>query len=283
MDAMQIIRSAAEMQKSALALRREGRRIGFVPTMGYLHEGHVSLVRLARARADVVVVSIFVNPTQFGPNEDFARYPRDFARDETMCREAGADIIFCPPVEDMYAPGHSIYVTEDSLTTFLCGASRPGHFRGVCTVVAKLFNLVLPESAVFGAKDAQQVRIIRRMVRDLAFPVEIIEGPTVREPDGLAMSSRNSLLTADERTQATSLHRALKLAEKMYGQGERDADLVVREMKKVIAQAPSARIDYVQIVDNESLQPAIEIDEPVLVALAVNFSKTRLIDNTVLR
>ncbi len=279
---MEIVTSAADMQKKALGWRRSGRQVGFVPTMGYLHEGHIALVRMARSRSDVVVVSIFVNPTQFGPNEDYAHYPRDLARDEKLCREAGADIIFCPTEAEIYAADHSVNVAEESLSGFLCGASRPGHFRGVCTVVAKLFNLVLPDLAVFGAKDAQQIRIIRRMVRDLGFPVEIVEGATVRQPDGLALSSRNALLTPDERTQATALRRSLDLAEKMYGSGERDADEIVREMKKVIAHAPAARIDYVQVVDNETLQPVIAIERPVLVALAVNFSKTRLIDNTVL-
>jgi pantoate--beta-alanine ligase len=282
MTGMQIIRPIAEMQEKALALRRTGQRIGFVATLGYLHEGHASLVRIARQRADVVVVSVFVNPTQFGPHEDFSQYPRDFARDEEICREAGADIVFYPSVEAMYAPDHSVYAEDESLSRFLCGASRPGHFRGVCTIVSKLFNLVLPDLSVFGAKDAQQVRIIRRLVRDLNFPVEIIEGPTLRESDGLAMSSRNALLTADERSQATGLRRALDRAEKMYRAGERDADLIAREMKKVITQAPSARIDYVQVVDNETLQPVIEIERPALVAVAVKFSKTRLIDNTVL-
>lgn len=279
---MHVVRDSAEMQATSLSLRRAGKRLALVPTMGYLHEGHASLVRAAAARAETVIVSVFVNPIQFGPNEDFDRYPRDFARDEKICRESGAHLIFAPPVETMYANDASVRVTEASLSRFLCGASRPGHFEGVCTVVAKLFHLTLPDVAVFGAKDAQQVRIIRRMVRDLDFPVEIIEAPTVREPDGLAMSSRNALLTPAERSQALCLRRALLRAEQMHAGGERDADAILREMKKVIAQAPDARLDYAQIVDDESLQPVIEIERRALAAVAVYFSKTRLIDNTVL-
>ena len=282
MAAMDIIRDPVEMQQRAGAWRREGLRIGFVPTMGYLHAGHLSLVARARAEADVVVVSLFVNPTQFGPNEDFGRYPRDFARDEAACRDTGADVLFAPEAAQMYAPDASIRVVEDRLSAGLCGASRPTHFSGVATVVSKLFNLVLPDVAVFGAKDAQQVRVIRRLVRDLNFPVRIVEAPTVREPDGLAMSSRNVFLSPEERGQALCLRRALDLAERLYAQGERDADRIVREMKKLIAHAPAARVDYVQVSDNETLEPVIWIERPVLVALAVHFSRARLIDNTVL-
>lgn len=279
---MNIIQSAAEMQQTALEYRAKGRRIGFVPTMGFLHDGHLSLIKAARTRADIVVVSIFVNPLQFGPREDFSRYPRDFERDERLCREAGADIVFYPSTSELYAADHSVYVQDEKLSNGLCGASRPGHFRGVTTVVAKLFNIVLPHLAVFGQKDAQQLRIIRRMVRDLNFPVEIVAGPTLREPDGLAMSSRNVLLQPAERQAATCLRRALDLAERLYSEGERDADILSRAMKKVIEAAPGARVDYVQVVDDETLEPVIEIERPALVALAVFFSATRLIDNTVL-
>ncbi len=280
---MNLVAAAREMQQAALALRAQGRRIGFVPTMGNLHEGHLSLVRLARKHADAVVVSIFVNPTQFGPREDFAAYPRTFAADRALCEAEGVDLLFHPSVEEMYPPGASIAVTEKALARTLCGAARPGHFDGVCTVVAALFNLVLPHVAVFGEKDAQQLRIIRRLVRDLNFPVEIIEGPTVREPDGLAMSSRNVLLTPAERPQALCLRRALDRAEQLYAAGERDAGRIVQAMKELIAAQPAARVDYVQVADDETLEPVARIDRPALVALAVHFSRTRLIDNTVLR
>ncbi|OQW95555.1 MAG: pantoate--beta-alanine ligase [Verrucomicrobia bacterium A1] len=279
---MKIIRSPAEMQTTALALRRDGRRIGLVPTMGYLHEGHLSLIRIARPHAEVVVVSIFVNPTQFGPNEDLGKYPRDFERDERLCREAGADIVFYPSAADMYPADHSVFVVEERLSRGLCGAARPGHFRGVCTVVAKLFNLVLPDSAVFGEKDGQQLRIIERMVRDLDFSVRIVRGPTVREPDGLAMSSRNVFLAPEERRQALCLRKALDRTEAMHRDGERDAEKVRKALREVIAEAPLARIDYVEIVDDVTLEPVQTLDRPSLVALAVFVGKTRLIDNTVI-
>lgn len=279
---MEILRTVCEMQRRARAIRAEGRRIGFVPTMGYLHEGHLSLVRLARERSDVVVVSIFVNPTQFGPGEDFERYPRDFERDERLCREAGVDLVFYPSVDEMYAPDASVYVNEDRHTRILCGASRPGHFRGVLTVVAKLFNIVLPDVAVFGQKDAQQLWLIRRMVRDLNFPVEIVAGPTVREPDGLAMSSRNTYLDPASRKDALCLRNALDIAEKMFGSGERDAGKLKRAMGGYLATVPSAQVDYVEIVDWETLEPVERIVRPALAALAVRVAGVRLIDNTLL-
>ncbi len=271
------------MQARSLALRREGRRIGFVPTMGYLHDGHMALVRLARARSDIVVVSIFVNPTQFGPQEDLAKYPRDFERDEALCREAGTDIVFYPEAKDIYLTGHSVYVVEESLSRGLCGATRPGHFRGVATVVAKLFNIVLPDVAVFGEKDGQQLRVIRRMVRDLNFPVEIVAGPTVREPDGLAMSSRNKYLGPEERRQALCLRRALDRAEALTRDGVRETGSIRAAMQQVIAEAPLARVDYIEIVDDATLEPVKTVARPAMAALAVFVGKTRLIDNTVLR
>ena len=281
---MNILSSASEMQRAALALRAQGRRIGFVPTMGNLHEGHLSLVRLAKRHTDVVVVSLFVNPTQFGPNEDFAAYPRTFEADRLRCEQEGVDFLFSPPVAEMYPDDTSVSVIETALSDTLCGASRPGHFNGVCTVVAKLFNLVLPHVAVFGEKDAQQLRVIRRMVRDLRFPVEIVPGPTVREPDGLAQSSRNQYLTPAQRPQAACLRRALDEAERLFAAGERAPRAIAAAMCARIAQAPDAKIDYVAIVDDETLQPlAGPIDRPVLVALAVWVGKPRLIDNTVLR
>jgi len=279
-----IVESALEMQQAALALRAAGKRIGFVPTMGNLHDGHLSLVRIAKQHADVVVVSIFVNPTQFGPNEDFAAYPRTFAADRALCEKEGVDFIFHPSVGEMYPEGASVSVTENSLSRTLCGAARPGHFDGVCTVVAKLFNIVLPHVAVFGEKDAQQLRVIRRMVRDLRFPVEIVSGPTAREADGLARSSRNQYLTAEQRPQAVCLRRALDEAERLFAAGERDPRKLVAAMRAVVAQAPAAKIDYIEIVDDETLQPlAGPIARPALAALAVWVGTPRLIDNAVLR
>lgn len=279
-----IVESALEMQQAALALRAAGKRIGFVPTMGNLHDGHLSLVRIAKQHADVVVVSIFVNPTQFGPNEDFAAYPRTFEADRALCEREGVDLVFYPSVPDMYPAGASVSLTENSLSRTLCGAARPGHFDGVCTVVAKLFNLVLPHVAVFGEKDAQQLRVIRRMVRDLRFPVEIVSGPTAREADGLARSSRNQYLTAEQRPQAVCLRRALDEAERLFAAGERDPRKLVAAMRAVVGRAPAAKIDYIEIVDDETLQPlAGPIARPALAALAVWVGTPRLIDNAVLR
>ncbi len=280
---MHTIRTPRAMQDAALTLRAAGRRIGVVPTMGYLHEGHASLIRLARARADVVIVTLFVNPTQFGPNEDLSRYPRDFERDRALCEAEGADILFAPEAGSVYAADASVWIDEVRLSHGLCGASRPGHFRGVCTVVAKLFNLTQPHVAVFGEKDAQQLRVIRRMVRDLDIPVEIVAGPTVREPDGLAMSSRNAYLSPEERAQAVCLRRALDAAAARLAAGERDAARLRAAMADVIAGAPLARADYVEIVDDETLEPVAAIDRPALAALAVFVGRTRLIDNAVLR
>jgi pantoate--beta-alanine ligase len=281
---MDILSTALDMQQAALALRARGRRIGFVPTMGNLHDGHLSLFRIARHKADVVVVSVFVNPTQFGPTEDFAAYPRTFEADCALCEQEGADILFHPTVSDMYPTGTSVGVVETALSSTLCGAARPGHFDGVCTVVAKLFNLVLPHLAVFGEKDAQQLRVIRRMVRDLRFPVEIVPGPTSREPDGLARSSRNQYLAPAQRPQAACLRRALDEAERLFAAGERNPKTILAAMQALVAQAPDARIDYISIVDDETLQPlAGPIAAPALVALAVWVGKPRLIDNTTLR
>ena len=280
---MILIETARAMQQAALALRAQGKRIGFVPTMGNLHEGHLSLVRIARPHADVVVVSLFVNPAQFGPTEDFAAYPRTFDADRALCEQEGVDFLFFPPVAEMYPPGASVSLVENSLSDTLCGASRPGHFNGVCTVVATLFNLVLPHVAVFGEKDAQQLRVIRRMVRDLRFPVDIVPGPTLREPDGLARSSRNQYLTPAQRPQAACLRRALDEAERLFAAGERDPQKIAAALRAVVSQAPDARLDYASIVDDETLQPlAGPISRPALAALAVWIGKPRLIDNTVL-
>ncbi len=279
---MRIIESILEMQRFASELRQQGRRIGFVPTMGYLHEAHLSLMRIAKERADVVAVSIFVNPKQFNVAADLAAYPRDFERDRKMCEAEGVDIIFHPPVEEMYPPGETTYVNNDFLSRELCGATREGHFRGVLTVVAKLFNIVMPDVAVFGQKDAQQLRILQQMVRDMNFPLEIVPGPTVREPDGLAMSSRNVFLTGEERLQALCLRQALAIAEKMYAGGERSASAVKKAMQAHIEKHPAARIDYVEVVNWETLQKTETLDGKSLVALAVWVGKPRLIDNTIL-
>jgi len=276
---MNIITDPADLQKTALALRQAGKRIGLVPTMGCLHEGHLALVKLARQQADVVIVSIFVNPTQFGPNEDFSRYPRNFERDIALCAAAGVDIVFHPAPEAMYPDGYSVYVEENALAKGLCGATRPGHFRGVLTVVAKLFNLALPDAAIFGQKDAQQARLIRQMARDLNFPAAIVLAPIIREADGLAKSSRNTFLSPAERREALCLMQALQTARQLYRAGERDARRISAAMRAIIAPISSARVDYIAIVDLDTLQPVQRADAPVLVALAVFIGKTRLIDN----
>ncbi len=278
---MKVIDSIPAMQAFSRQLHREGKTIGFVPTMGYLHQGHLSLMRIAREKTDVVVASIFVNPTQFGPNEDFDKYPRDFDRDERLCREAGVDVVFYPTTADMYLDAHRTYVVTDELSGKLCGMSRPIHFRGVTTVVTKLFNIVQPDVAVFGQKDAQQSMILRRMVKDLNFGIEIIVAPIVREADGLAMSSRNRYLSSDDRGQATVLNRALRRAAELIQSGEHDAGKILTEMNILIATAPNARIDYIEIVNFDTLEPVKVISGNTLIALAVYFNATRLLDNII--
>jgi len=270
------------MQRLARALRNRG-KVGFVPTMGHLHGGHLELVRVARRHSDFVVVSIFVNPTQFGPGEDFGRYPRDFGTDRKLLAGAGADVVFHPDAKSMYPPGFATYIEVGRLTRHLCGRSRPGHFRGVATVVAKLFNIVRPHVAVFGQKDAQQAFVVKRMVRDLAFDTRIVVVPTVREPDGLAMSSRNTYLTPDERRQAPVLYRSLRLAREMVEGGEGSAARVKAAMRRVIARESGGRIDYVEVTDTDELAPVKRISGEVLIALAVSFGRTRLIDNVTVR
>jgi pantoate--beta-alanine ligase len=277
---MKIVKSIPQLRKLVAAQRRT---IGFVPTMGALHEGHLSLIRLARRKSKFVVVSIFVNPAQFGPKEDFTKYPRDLRRDATLCKSAGADLIFAPRVKDVYPDNYRTYVTVDSLAGCLCGASRPGHFRGVATVVAKLFNMVRPDVAVFGQKDAQQCAVIKQMARDLDFPIRIVVGPIVREKDGLAMSSRNAYLTPAERAQAPALHHALNLTKWLVRSGRRESGMVKREMTRLIArEAPLGEIDYIEIVDNRTLVSIKSIKGGTLIALAVKFPSARLIDNTVI-
>jgi len=269
------------MKKLAEELRKE-KTIGFVPTMGYLHEGHLSLVKRSKKENDVTVVSIFVNPTQFGPNEDYTSYPRDLNRDLALLEGEGVDFVFAPEVEEMYPRDYSTYVNEESLSRHLCGRSRPGHFKGVCTIVTKLFNVVKPHRAYFGQKDAQQFRVIRRMVRDLNMDVEVVECPIVREPDGLAMSSRNVYLSNQERSQAVALSKALNLAENLYRSGERNASRIVEKIKDYLSSFDKLKIDYVEIVDEESLEPLTQINKKAIVALAVWVGKARLIDNTIL-
>ncbi len=269
------------MQRWALEQRATGRRIGCVPTMGCLHEGHLSLVRCALTRADRVVLTLFVNPTQFGPSEDFSRYPRTVERDIELCRAAGVHAVFLPQAIDMYAADHSVYITEERLGTGLCGASRPGHFRGVCTIVAKLFNLVLPHVAVFGQKDYQQAAIIRRLVRDLNFPVEIVVAPIVREPDGLALSSRNRYLSADERRRALGLSRALRSAQEALNAGQTDGAALCMRLREVLT-ADGLRVDYVAAIDPDTLEPIAQLRKGVVIALAAFAGQTRLIDNVAL-
>ena len=250
--------------------------------MGCLHDGHLSLMARARAVSDLVVLTLFVNPTQFGPNEDFTRYPRTAERDLELCRAHGVDVVFMPRNRDMYLPDHTTYVVEERLGAGLCGASRPGHFRGVCTVVAKLFNLALPHVAVFGQKDYQQVAIIQRMVRDLNFPVEIVVAPIVREPDGLAMSSRNRNLSPDERHRGLGLSRSLRLAQDAFAAGNTDAPSVCDRMRALLAEEFGLRVDYVSAVDGVTLEPMARLAPGVVVAVAAFAGATRLIDNTVI-
>jgi pantoate--beta-alanine ligase len=288
---MQIVSSVAAMQRIALRWRRRGVRIGLVPTMGYLHAGHLSLVERARrlaGRRGKVVVSIYVNPAQFGPKEDFSRYPRDLKRDLKLCRAAGADVVFTPADREMYPPpgkarstGFSTYVVEGQLSQGMEGASRPGHFRGVTTVVAKLFHLVQPDVAVFGAKDFQQAAVIRRMARDLNFPLRIVVAPTLREPDGLAMSSRNKYLTGDLRSQAIVLWRSIRHAQAAIRDSSKAiaASRLKAEIKHCVKQARAARLDYVEFFDPETLQPVTKVIRGTQMALAVFVGRTRLIDN----
>jgi pantoate--beta-alanine ligase len=282
MPRLEVIADPREMRIRAEDLRRDGRKIAFVPTMGYLHEGHVRLLEEGRRRADVLVLSIFVNPTQFGPNEDLDRYPRDLPGDLAKARSAGVDLAFVPEAAAMYPAGAQTFVEVRDLSRGLCGDRRPGHFAGVATVVTKLFHVVRPHVAIFGEKDYQQLAVIRRMTRDLDLGVEIVGVPIVREPDGLAMSSRNAYLSPSERTEALSLSRALDRAEAMVAAGERDAARIVEAARAVLAEAPSARIDYVELRDAETLAEIASLDRPAVLALAVFIGSTRLIDNRVL-
>ncbi len=280
---MRLISSISDMQDAADCHRSEGRVIGLVPTMGFLHEGHTSLIRLAKDRSDLAVVSLFVNPLQFGPNEDYQTYPRNLEVDLRLIEETGGEIVFIPPTDEMYPDDFSTHVHVEGLADNLCGASRPGHFRGVTTVVTKLLAIVKPHLAVFGQKDAQQALIIRRMVRDLNFDTEILIGPTIREPDGLAISSRNVYLDPEQRQEAALLYRALQVAHDLIQAGERDAEKIVQGIRNLISESPSARIDYVSIVDTDRLKPRDRISGEVLIAVAVRFGRGRLIDNIIMK
>lgn len=281
MSGLRVIRDPDEMRRASFEWRRAGETVGFVPTMGFLHEGHLSLVRLAVARCDRAVISIFVNPTQFGPGEDLDRYPQDLEGDLVKAAAAGAELAYVPEVATVYPPGYQTRVTVPELAAPLCGASRPVHFGGVATMVTKLFNVVQPDVAVFGEKDYQQLQVVRRLVRDLELPVEIVGGATVREPDGVAMSSRNAYLSPEERPQAVCLVNALRQAWQRFDAGERDAEALVGVAREVISAQPAARIDYVEIRDAQTLEPVKTIADHAVLALAVFFGKTRLIDNTV--
>ncbi len=271
----------SDLRKALSGARNVGKKIGVVPTMGALHEGHLSLVRIAKEHSDIVVMTIFVNPTQFAPHEDFAAYPRDTVRDARLAEQAGVDLLFLPAVEEMYPDGFSTFVTVEGLTRVLEGSTRPTHFRGVTTIVSKLLHITAPEVAVFGQKDAQQAAVIRRMVRDLNMNVDILIGPIIREPDGLAMSSRNAYLSPEERRQSTVLSRSLRLAEDLVGRNERSSSVIIKEMKTLISAQGLANIDYVSVADYTTLQeiPALEQGRTVLISLAVRFGRTRLIDN----
>lgn len=274
---MKVATTIKETRELVKAWKREGLSVGLVPTMGYLHEGHASLIRKCREENDRVVVSVFVNPTQFGPNEDLEAYPRDFKRDSELCDSLGADLIFHPEPEEMYTDPHA-FVSIDTLSETLCGKTRPIHFKGVCTVVSKLFNIVQPDNAYFGQKDAQQLAIIRKMVQDLNFDIRIVGCPIIREEDGLAKSSRNTYLSPEERQAALCLSRAVKKGQELISTGC-SANFVLAPMKELIEAEPLAKIDYVSMVDALTMQPVETVDRSVLIAMAVYIGKTRLIDN----
>ncbi len=280
---MQVINEIKEMQNKSDTARRQGKTVGFVPTMGYFHDGHLSLIRLMRAKCDLLVVSIFVNPTQFGENEDFDAYPRDFERDKEMCGAENVDIVFHPSPDRMYIKPFRTSIAVGKLTETMCGISRPGHFQGVATIVAKLFNIVKPHYAIFGEKDFQQMLVIRQMAKELNFDVEIVTGAIVREADGLAMSSRNQYLTVREREHALVLQESLRLAQKLVGEGVRSPGMVKMQMEQLMRSLPDVIIDYIAIVDAETLEPVNEIGGNTLIALAAYVGDTRLIDNVVIK
>lgn len=276
---MKNILSVREMQKTSYKLRRQGKSIALVPTMGFLHPGHLSLVEVARQHADIVVMSIFVNPMQFGPQEDFDRYPRDLARDQTMAEAQGVDYLWTPEVSQIYPPGEQTKVVVTELSRGLCGPFRPGHFMGVATVVTKLLAAVQPQVALFGEKDYQQLQVIRRLVEDLLFPVKIIGVPTLRDPDELAMSSRNVYLNAEERAEVLAISQAIFHAQKLLQAGEREVAKILAAAKSVLAKSPNLKIEYLEIVDAETLQAVTEIERPARILIAANIHQKRFIDN----
>ncbi len=278
---MKIFTTIEDVREEIKQLKSGGQSIGFVPTMGFLHEGHLSLIRESVRKTQATAVSIFVNPTQFGPQEDFKEYPRDLEHDSGLLEKEGVDVLFVPAQEEMYPEDFRTYVEVHSLQDKLCGRSRPGHFRGVCTVVMKLFHIIAPDTAYFGQKDAQQAIIIKRMVRDLDLNIDIEVLPIVREEDGLALSSRNSYLNKEERKAAGCLFKSLQRAERMIGEGEKDPHRIIQEIKRIIQSEPLARIDYAEIVDLDYLDPLDKIEGDILIALAVFIGKVRLIDNTI--
>ena len=279
---MEVVNTIAVMQEKCERLRLSGKRIALVPTMGFFHEGHLELMRIARELSDIVVVSIFVNPTQFGPNEDFESYPRDMESDLAKAEERRVDFVFAPSVDEMYPNGSQTKIMVEKVTKHLCGLSRPGHFEGVTTVVAKLFNIAKPHIAIFGEKDYQQLTVIRRMAKDLDMDIRIVGVPTLREPDGLAMSSRNSYLNRDERVSALSLNKSLDLAEDLCKQGERGVFKIREALEALILSHPHTAVDYISICDPQTLENLENLEKEALVALAVKVGKTRLIDNRVI-
>lgn len=279
---VEVIRKPSDMQDRCEQARRSGQKVVLVPTMGYLHEGHLSLCRIGRKLGDVLIVSIFVNPTQFGVDEDLDRYPRDITGDLEKAASCGVDLAFVPGVLDMYPPRYQTFVEVEKLARPLCGVNRPTHFKGVATVVSKLFNIVRPHVAVFGEKDYQQLQVIRRLTGDMNFGTEIVAGPTFREPDGVAMSSRNAYLTEVQRRQATCLSRGMGRAAELFGQGERQADILLEAVRKIVEAESESRVDYIELRHPETLEPLTKAGDQALLALAVFFGDTRLIDNTVL-
>lgn len=279
---MKVYRNVRSLAKKISEIKRRNKTIGLVPTMGFLHEGHISLIRKARKDTDCVVVSVFVNPAQFRPKEDFKKYPRNLKRDLDICKKEGADIIFIPEDKDMYPKGYATYVNVEDITDILCGVSRPGHFRGVTTVVTKLFNITIPDIAYFGQKDAQQAIVIKKMVEDLNMRVKVKVMPIVREKNGLAMSSRNIYLSQRERIHAQSIYKALMLAKELFHDGEKDSGIIINKMKRVISKQTDTKIDYIKVVDIKNLEDVKKISGESLVAIAAWVGKTRLIDNIIL-
>ena len=279
---MEIVKEIKKMSALSQKWQQAGEIVALVPTMGYFHQGHLSLISEGKKQGDVLVVSLFVNPIQFGPKEDLAAYPRDLQRDASLAEKQGTDVLFVPEEKEMYPEGYQTYVEVTQLTKYLCGVSRPGHFKGVTTVVAKLFNIIRPHIAIFGLKDYQQYIVIKRMVRDLNYPIKIIGCPIVREPDGLAMSSRNVYLTSEQRTSALSLYKSLNIAQEMVNKGEKKAKTIIETVSTFIQKHPYTQIDYVKLCDPETLEELEEIRGNALLALAVKVGKARLIDNTIL-